>query len=122
MIGRKKLEEHYITLAEAREILEKRHAEGMEKGSGESMPYESRIGLEHAERFAKLAPERARELKGKLMGLFDWIDERLASKIVDLLPEDYFDVRVIFAKEEYMPTPEEAEKIVKLVDEYRPVE
>ncbi|MDV3104751.1 RNA polymerase Rpb4 family protein [Thermococcus waiotapuensis] len=122
MIGRKKLEEHYITLAEAREILEKRHAEGMEKGSEESMPYESRIGLEHARRFAKLNPERARELKEKLMGLFDWIDERLASKIVDLLPEDYFDVRVIFAKEEYMPTPEEAEKIVKLVDEYRPVE
>lgn len=122
MIGRKKLEEHYITLAEAKEILERRHAEGLAENAEEPMFYEARVSLEHAERFAKLKPEQAKELKEKLMGLFDWIDERIATKLVDLLPEDYFDIRVIFAKEEYMPTPEEAAEIVKLIDEYRPLE
>ncbi|AJC72133.1 MAG: DNA-directed RNA polymerase subunit F [Thermococcus sp.] len=122
MIGRKKLEERYITLAEARELLERRRAEGMEDNPEEPMFYEARVSLEHAERFAKLKPEQAVELKEKLTELFDWIDERIAAKLVDLLPEDYFDIRVIFAKEEYMPTPEEAEEIINLIDQYRPLD
>ncbi|NJE06439.1 DNA-directed RNA polymerase subunit F [Thermococcus sp. M36] len=120
MIGRKKLEERYLTIAETRELLERRRAEGMEENPEEPMFYEARVSLEHAERFAKLKPGQAVELKEKLMERFEWIDERIASKLVDLLPEDYFDIRVIFAKEDYMPTREEAEEIIRLLDEYRP--
>ncbi len=120
MIGRKKLEERYLTIAETKELLERRKAEGMEENPEEPMFYEARVSLEHAERFAKLKPEQALELKEKLLGLFDWIDERIAAKLVDLLPEDYFDIRVIFAKEDYMPTKEEAEEIIRLLDDYRP--
>jgi DNA-directed RNA polymerase subunit F len=122
MIGRKKLEEKYITIAEARELLERRKAEGMEENQEEPMFYEARVSLEHAEKFAKLPAEKARELRERLVGLFDWLDERLAAKIVDLMPEDYFDIRVIFAKENHMPTPEEAGEIIKILDEYRPLE
>ena len=119
MIGRKKLEERYLTIAETKELLERRKAEGMKENPEEPMFYEARVSLEHAERFAKLKPEQAVELKGKLMELFDWMDERLAAKLVDLMPEDYFDIRVIFGKENYMPTKEEAEEIIKLLDDYR---
>jgi len=120
MIGRKKLEERYLTVAETKELLERRKAEGMEENPEEPMFYEARVSLEHAERFAKLKPEKASELKEKLLGLFEWIDERIAAKLVDLLPEDYFDIRVIFAKEDYMPTKEEAEEIIRVIDDYRP--
>ncbi len=119
MIGRKKLEERYLTVAETKELLERRKAEGMEENPEEPMFYEARVSLEHAERFAKLKPEQAIELKEKLMGLFDWIDERLAAKLVDLMPEDYFDIRIIFSKEDYMPTKEEAGEIIRLLDDYR---
>ncbi len=121
MIGRKKLEERYLSVSEAKELLERRREEGMEENPEEPMFYEAKISLEHAEKFATLKPEEARELKEKLMGLFEWIDERTAAKLVDLLPEDYFDIRVIFAKEAHMPTKEEAEEIVKLIDGYRPL-
>jgi len=122
MIGRKKLEEHYITIAETKELLERRKAEGMEENPEEPMFYEARVSLEHAERFARLKPEQVAELKEKLIGLFDWMDERLAVKLVDFMPEDYFDIRVLLAKEDYMPTREEIEEIIKLLDEYRPEE
>ena len=122
MIGRKKLGERYLTIAETRELLERRKAEGIEENPEEPMFYEARVSLEHAERFAKLKPEQAAELKEKLLGLFDWLDERIAVKLIDLLPEDYFDIRVVFAKEEYMPTKEEAEEIIRLLDDYRPEE
>ncbi len=122
MIGRKKVEEHYVTTAEVKVLLEKRKAEGMEENPEEPMFYEARVSLEHAERFAKLKPEQAVELKEKLVGLFDWLDERMATKLIDLLPEDYFDVHVIFAKEAHQPSREEAEEILKLLNEYRPEE
>ena len=122
MIGRKKLGERYLTIAETRELLERRKAEGIEENPEEPMFYEARVSLEHVERFAKLKPEQAAELKEKLVGLFDWLDERMAAKLVDLLPEDYFDIHVIFAKEEHQPSREEAEEILKLLDEYRPEE
>ena len=119
MIGRKKLEEHYLTIAETKELLERRKEEGMEENPEEPMFYEARVSLEHAERFSKLKPEQAKELKEKLIDLFEWLDERLASKLVDLMPEDYSDIRVIFSKEDYIPSPEEAREIVSLLDEYR---
>ncbi len=119
MIGRKKLEEHYLTIAETKELLERRKAEGIEENPEEPMFYEARVSLEHAERFAKLKPEQAKELKEKLMDLFEWLDERLASKLIDLMPKDYLDIRVIFSKEEYVPSLEEAKEIVSLLDEYR---
>ncbi len=115
MIGRKKIEEHYVTVPETKELLRKRK----EDNKDEEMFYEARVSLEHAERFAKITPEQARELKEKLMGLFEWLDERLAVKLIDLMPKDYFDFRVIFAKEEYLPSKEEAEQIIQLLDEYR---
>ncbi|NJE01226.1 RNA polymerase Rpb4 family protein [Thermococcus sp. JdF3] len=122
MIGRKKLEERYLTISETRELLERRKAEGMVENPEEPMFYEARVSLEHAERFAKLKPEQVAELKEKLLGLFEWIDERIAVKLVDFMPEDYFDIRVLFAKEDYMPTREEAEEIIRLLDDYRPEE
>ncbi|WP_297536354.1 RNA polymerase Rpb4 family protein [Thermococcus sp.] len=122
MIGRKKLGENFLTLAEAKELLELRREEGLTENPEEPIFYEARISLEHAEKFAKLSPEKARELKEKLMDLFEWIDERIAAKLADILPDDYLDIRVVFAKEAHMPTPEEAEEIIKLVDEYRPLD
>lgn len=122
MIGRKKLEERYLTISETKELLERRKAEGMVENPEEPMFYEARVSLEHAERFARLKPEQVAELKEKLLGLFEWIDERIAVKLVDFMPEDYFDIRVLFAKEDYMPTREEAEEIIRLLDDYRPEE
>ncbi|AEH24287.1 RNA polymerase Rpb4 family protein [Pyrococcus yayanosii] len=119
MIGRKRLAERYITIAEAKELLLKRQEEDLKKGLEEPMFYEARLALEHAERFAKVPAEKAKEIRERLMSEFEWMDERLASKIIDIMPEDNFDVRVIFAKEEYQPTPEEAKRIVEILDEYR---
>ena len=119
MIGRKKLGEHYLTIAETKEILLRRREEGLEENPEEPMFYEARISLEHAERFSKVDSQQARELKDKLISAFEWMNEKWAVKIIDIMPEDYMDIRVIFAKEDYMPTREEAEEIIKILDEYR---
>ncbi|AIF69124.1 hypothetical protein PAP_03520 [Palaeococcus pacificus DY20341] len=119
MIGRKKINEKYLTIAEAQVILKKQLEEGLKINPEEPLNYEAKLSLEHTERFSKIEPEKADEAKQKLMEAFEWMDERIATKILDIMPEDYFDIRVIFAKEEYMPTKEEAEKIVEILAPYK---
>ncbi|ASJ16774.1 DNA-directed RNA polymerase subunit F [Thermococcus chitonophagus] len=119
MIGRKKLGQRYITIAEAKEILLKRHEEGLKAGIEEPLYYEARLALEHAEKFAKLPAEKARDAVEELMNTFEWMNDWLAAKIVDIMPEDTFDLRVIFAKEEYQPTQDEMKKIIEILDKYR---
>lgn len=119
MIGRKKIDEKYVSIAEAQLILRKELEEGLKVNPDEPLHYEARLSLEHTERFTKIDPEKVHEAKQKLMEAFEWMNDRMATKMVDIMPEDYFDIRVIFAKEAYMPTKEEAEKIVKILDEYR---
>lgn len=119
MIGRKKIKEKYISIPEAKELLLKRKEEGAKENPEEPIFYEARISLEHAERFSKLSADQAKELKEKLIGLFEWLDERTATKIIDIMPKDYFDIKIVFAKEEHIPTKEEAEKILEILDKYR---
>lgn len=119
MIGRKKIKEKYVSIPEAKELLLKRKEEGAKETPEEPIFYEARTSLEHAERFSRLSADKAKELKEKLIGLFEWLDERTATKLIDTMPKDYFDIKIVFAKEEHMPTKEEAEKILEILDEYR---
>ena len=119
MIGRKKLGERYITISEAKEIFLKKYEEGIKAGIEEPLFYEARLALEHAEKFAKLPAEKARKAIEELMSEFEWMNERIAAKLVDIMPEDNLDLRVIFAKEEHQPTPEEMKKILEILDKYR---
>ncbi|AAL81160.1 DNA-directed RNA polymerase subunit F [Pyrococcus furiosus DSM 3638] len=119
MIGRGKLGEKYITIAEAKELLLKRREEEVKAGIEEPLYYEARLALEHAERFAKLPADKAKEAVEELMNAFEWMSDRIACKIVDIMPEDSMDLRVIFAKEEYQPTQEEMKQILDILDKYR---
>ncbi|AFK22535.1 RNA polymerase Rpb4 family protein [Pyrococcus sp. ST04] len=119
MIGRKKLGQRYITIAEAKEILLKKHEEGIKAGIEEPLFYEARLALEHAEKFAKLPAEKAKEAVKELMESFEWMNDRIAAKLVDIMPQDSLDIRVIFAKEDHQPTEEEIKKILEILDKYR---
>ncbi|NPA47683.1 MAG: DNA-directed RNA polymerase subunit F [Thermococci archaeon] len=119
MIGREKIEERYLTIAEAKELLERRYKEGLVENPERPAVEEVKFSIEHAEKFAKLHPEDASKLKQTLMEKFEWMDERLAVKIVDIMPKDMDDLRVIFSKETHQLTKEEGEEILAVLDEYR---
>ncbi len=119
MIGREKLSETYLTIAEAKVLLERRYREGLKENLDRPAVEEVKFSMEHAEKFAKLGPDEARELKKRLMEKFGWMEERLAAKIVDIMPEDMDDLRVIFAKESHELTREEGNEIIAVLDEYR---
>jgi DNA-directed RNA polymerase subunit F len=106
MIGKKVLEEKAVTIAEAKELLEKR-AE-----SGEELNYEQRTCLDYLHKFVKLTPEQSRKIVEELTAKSDKIKPEVAVKIVDLLPKREDDVRAIFAKQRFTLTKEEIEGIL----------
>ncbi len=101
----------YITVSEAKEILEKALKDRGELSSLQKM------ALQHAEETARLGAEDARKLVEELLTL-EFMDEEHAVKIADLLPEHPDGVRAIYYKEFALPL-EDIQKILEIVAKYR---
>ena len=101
----------YVTLPEVKSMLEREEKK-------REFTYEQKLALQHAKTFAVLTVKKSRELVNRLMKM-EKMNELLAYKIADLLPETPDEVRTIFAKERYTLTPEEIEELLAVVKEFR---
>ena len=79
--------------------------------------YEQNLTLNHISRFKRYSVEDTEEIYHKLVDDFE-LRDKVATHIVDLVPKDMEDMRVIFAKEPSKTTPEEMKKILEMLEEY----
>ena len=107
MIGKKLISERYVTIAQSKEIV------ANSRRNYEELPYELSCAINYLEKFAKLSAEEAEKLLNELRSL--GLDERTSVKIVDLLPKDEEDLKVIFYKSDL---PENTEEILNTVRKY----
>ena len=116
MIVKEVIHEELLTLAEVKEmltqIMEERHLE-----SDEEQVYEFRKALNHAEIFAKLSADDAKEMVLKLTAL-EKMKPVIAVRITDILPQSRDEVRSIYAKEKFTLTEEELDAILDIVRQY----
>jgi len=115
-IFKQKIDEEYLTLAEAKEILaeiERERALDEER----EMRYELTRAIEHVNRFAQFDPGESREFVAELREL-EKVDEATAYKIVNLLPRDRDEVRSIYAQQRYTLDGEELDDILNVVAKY----
>ena len=100
----------YLTLAEVKELLreenEKRDLNSLQKSA-----------LIHAEEFAKLKKEEIEKLIDELINL-DFMDEKHAVKIADILPIHPDEIRALYHKEKIVLPPEDIKKILDIVAKY----
>ncbi len=101
----------YLTLSEVKDLLTKEN----EKRELNSL---QKYALAHAEEFGKLKPEESRKLVEELMEL-DFVEERHAVKIADILPVHPDQVRVVYTKDKIVLPPEDVKKILDIVAKYR---
>ncbi|MCD6522246.1 MAG: DNA-directed RNA polymerase subunit F [Candidatus Diapherotrites archaeon] len=111
MIGKEVIDEREITLSEAKALLQKRKREA-------ELSYEQKLAYEHVSEFGKLAPTKAAELVEELKKIGK-IDEHIAVMIVDNMPMDKDDLRVIMEKKRYKLSDDDIKKVLSLVDKYR---
>jgi len=104
-------------------------AEGAEAGAAPELPpappeeksplgLEQRYALEYAKKFAKVGKRKAEEILEKLMKI-DKMKPEAAVKIVDIMPKNADQVKLILSKERMSATEKEAEEVLKIVDDFR---
>ncbi|MBR2254729.1 MAG: hypothetical protein IJ856_02765 [Candidatus Methanomethylophilaceae archaeon] len=105
--------EHYVTLAEVRDML------AAEEGARELLTSQ-RQALEHSQRVMSLSTESALALRDEILAMSDieGMSEALAVKIADILPQYPEDVRAIMSKERILLEPEQINKILDTVAKY----
>ncbi|MBS3777995.1 MAG: RNA polymerase Rpb4 [Candidatus Thermoplasmatota archaeon] len=101
----------YVSLAEVKNLLRKVEKER------ETLLYEQRIALDHAQNFAKLPANKTADMIKKLIKL-EKIKEIHAYKIADLLPTTKEEVQSIFAKERINMTDKDLKEILEIVNEF----
>jgi len=119
MIGKKVIDTKPITISEAREILMKqveKKADENNEVDGRQFTYEQNLTIDYVNKFALLDAEDAKELVSKLE---EYLTTVQAIKVVDLMPEDLDDLRLIFAKERGTFETETLQNVLDLLDQYR---
>lgn len=110
------LEEEYLTVSEAKELLEDVERERALDEDRE-LPYELARTIEHANRFAVLDADESIELVEALLD-HDKVDELTAYKIADLLPQDRDELRAVYAQERYTLDGDELDEILNTVAQF----
>lgn len=109
-------DEEYLTVSEAKELLEDVERERALDEERE-LPYELARTIEHANRFAVLSAEESIELVEALLE-HEKVDEATAFKIADLLPRDRDELRAVYAQERYTLEGDELDDILNIVAQY----
>ena len=119
MIGKKVIDTKPITISEAKEILMKKVEEKVDENNeidGHQFTYEQNLTIDYVNKFALLDADDVKELRTKLE---EYLTPVQAVKVVDLMPEDLDDLRLIFAKERGTFETDALKNILDLLDQYR---
>ena len=114
MIGKNIIKKEEISGVEVKETLE-------EFSQNYELNYEQNVTLNHLARFPRFSLEDSQEIMDKLENDIG-LRHKVAVHIVDLIPKDLSDLRLIFAKEPTQVSPEEMDKILEILNQYFPEE
>jgi DNA-directed RNA polymerase subunit F len=110
MIGKDVIKSEPIPSSKVKEILE-------DFAEDNELNYEQNLTLNHLARFERYCAEDSKEIIEKLQDEFG-LRPRVAVHIVDLVPKDLADMRLIFAKEPGKTEKEDMEKILEFLEQY----
>ena len=103
-------EEKYVSWADAKKILDK-------KAKDRELGYEQKNALEFLKKFSKLPEKKAAEMAEEL-GKLGKLKEKHIVMIVDMLPKEMEELRVLFANEIITLSEEERKKILAVVKKF----
>lgn len=111
MFDMKIIEEKSVSYPEARKLLEKKEAE-------KELGYEQKNALEHLRKFSKLSEKKAKEMEEGL-GKIERLKPRHIISIINIMPEDMDDLKVLFSSEVINLSEDEKKQILSTVKKFR---
>ncbi len=97
-----------IPAAEVKKVL-------AEKGKDKELGYEQKITLDYLNKYSKVSQTKLNKLQSDLK-LLEKLNDRHIAAIINHLPKDLDDLRVLFSNERVDLTPTEKEKILEIVN------
>jgi len=102
--------ERFVTSYEARKILKKREKDG-------ELNYEQKNAFDYLNKFCKV-PEKDIEALVQDLGKIEKLHERHIVAIVETMPADQEDIRLLFANERAVLSDDDKEQILKAVKKH----
>lgn len=102
--------EKFVTLVEAKKILEK-------KAKEKELGYEQKNALEHLRKFSKLSEKTVNEMMEELKKI-EKLRERHMVSIANMLPADTDELRLLFTNEIVTLSDEDKKKIISIVKKF----
>jgi DNA-directed RNA polymerase subunit F len=103
-------EEKLITWHEARKILDS-------KAKEKALGYEQKNALEHLKKFCKISGKAAEEMVSKLAENRKLKEKHIIS-IINIMPKNTDELRILFANEAITLSEEEKKKIINIVKKF----
>ena len=110
MIVKKVIGEEWLTVSEAKELLDRIK----EERSEEELGYELKKAIRHVDAFAKMDAGKSRDLANNLLNL-EKMKPEIAIRIADILPKTRDELRSIYAKERFVLTAEDLDQMLDMV-------
>lgn len=102
-------EEKSVSWVEAKKVLS-------EKEGNRELVYEQKNALEHLRKFCKIPEKKFEKMVEELRGM-EKLKERHIVSIINFMPENQNELRVLFANERLVLTDDDKKKILKIVKE-----
>jgi len=115
-IFKEKIDEEFVTISEVKTLLNDVEAERA-ADEDRDLQYELARAIEHVNRHAVLEADESRELVDQLTDL-EKVNDEIAHRIADLLPQDRTELRAVYAKERFTLDGEELDEILNVVAQY----
>ena len=106
----KVIEAKPVGMPEAKEILTSREKD-------KELTYEQKLALENLKKFTKIKPTEAKKFLDDLSSVLRMSDETMV-QILNLLPKNADELRMIFAREKFSLKEEEIGKILEVIKKY----
>ena len=106
----KVLNEKPVSWPEARKLLEK-------KAKEKELGYEQKNALEHLRKFSKIPEKKAKDMEEQLKKI-DRLKEKHIVNIINLMPKDDEDLKVLFSNETISLSESERKQILSIVKKF----
>jgi DNA-directed RNA polymerase subunit F len=104
------IESKPVSMTEAKEILTSRE-------SRKELSYEQKLAFEHLKKFTKLNLEDAKKMSEELSSVLR-MSQDTQVQIINFLPKNADEVRMIFSKEKFSLKEDEINKILEITKKY----
>ena len=113
MIVKNVVDETPLTISEAKELLDRIKEERAGEVENE-LGYELKKAIRHVDAFSKIDAKKSRDLVNNLLEL-EKMKPEIAIRIADILPKTRDELRSIYAKERFILTTDDLDRMLDLV-------